>query len=251
MDTKFNEQQAFENLQAILNHMYTIANKFYSEMQSAQNLNREKDKIITDLNQEHAETLATLKNSFEDELANCRTEISTLNKKLAEQEKKFTEHLGEYGNYNVNLTARLKKYETELQNKIRGVKEREESLLSREQTLKEDREKFKADCATFEQEKSSAQNKLNAYESFREQANDFDTERQKLHDTYSRQIAELKKQNQAAQDKIKQLEQENKKLAETVQNYLSQIDNLNKQIADTKNSFMNFDEPDYLSPQGY
>ena len=65
------------------------------------------------------------------------------------------------------------------------------------------------------------------------------------------QIADLQKQNKAAQDKIKQLEQKNKELADTVQNYLSQIDNLNKQIADTKNSFMNFDEPDYLSPQGY
>lgn len=228
MDTNFNEKKAFEDLQAILNHIYAIANKFYGELQTAQETNREKDKIIDDLKREHAEALDKLTKSFEDELDSRREEITELTNKLTEQEKIFATHLKEYGDYNIKLTERLKKAEEELNSRKRSLDKREENLSSREQNLTDDRKTFEEERSKFRIEKISTQKKLDDYKTLQEQANNFDNEKQRLKDTYKDEIATLKKQNQDAQETIKQLEKEKHDLEDDVQNYKTQIKLLNQ-----------------------
>lgn len=237
MDTNFNEQKAFEDLQAILNHMHSIANKFYSELQTAQKSNREKDETIANLKREHKEELDKLTSSFNSELDKRRDEISALTDKLSEQEEIFTAHLNEYGNYNVTLTERLKNFEAELNTKQRNLDDRAENLSSREQTLKDDRATLDKEREAFDLEKSSTQKKLAAYEELQRQASNFDNEKQSLRDEYSGKIHDLEAKNKKAQETIEQLEQDKETLQGKFENIKKQRDELDKENFRLKSNF--------------
>ena len=226
MDTNFNEQKAFEDLQEILNRMYTIAGNFYSELQTAQNLNREKDETIAKLQREHEEALDKLTKSFDEELGNRRKEITALTNKLSEQEKIFTAHLKEYGDYNVKLTDRLSKIENDFILRNRDLDKRANKLSSDKQTLAEDRANLDKEREEFNREKDSTQKKLDAYEALQKQANNFDNEKQNLRNEYIGKIQTLEKEKSEAQEAIEQLEQDKKDLEAKFENIKKQRDEL-------------------------
>lgn len=225
MDTKFNEQQAFDDLQAILGHIHDLANKFYTELQTAQALNREKD-----------EQLNNLQKSLNDEIARHRNDINALTKNLTEQKESFTRALQETRKDNLKLSQQLKLLEDEWTSKKNRLDEREKTFAEQEKELSQDRETLKTEREEFDRYKSSIQTKLDSYEELRKQAQNFDNDKQKIHEDYRQEVEKLKKQNQEAQTRIQQLEEEKSDLQGTVNNYLRQIKDLNDKISESKNA---------------
>lgn len=224
MDTNFNEQQAFADLQTILNHMYTLANKFYGELQAAQAANREKDQLLDERRAE----ISSLKEKLDEQEKNFSARLKELgdsNARLNEQLKNFEVDLKKYGNYNMQLTERLTTFEKELKRKESNLKTREEEISKREQNLKDERETFDEDKKNFQSTQSETQSKLADYDALQQRAKDFDGELKKIRDEYSRQLEELKIQYQQAQETIAQLTQDKRALEEQVGNLRSQLRN--------------------------
>lgn len=219
MDTNFDERQAFEDLQVILNHMYNLASKFYADAQANQKLIDEKD-----------ETIANLR-AINDEQ---RDKISSLAKEFERQGEDFRAHLKEYGDYNYKLTARLERSEDSLEERERRLNKHDEELSKREEDLEDDRQKLNKEREQFDSEKISMQSKLNAYDELKKQADNFDSERQKIRDEYKERIATLERERDVALNNAASLNSEKETWERKEKNLRDQIDQKDEEISRLK-----------------
>ena len=219
MDTNFDERQAFEDLQVILNHMYSLARKFYDEAQANQKLIDEKN-----------ETIANLR-AINDEQ---RDKISSLAEEFERQGEDFRAHLKEYGDYNYKLTARLELSEDGLNERERQLNKRDKELSKREEDLEITRRNFEKEREQFDNEKSSMQSKLNAYDELKKQADDFDGERQKIRDEYKDRITALESERDEARNNAEILNSEKETWERKEKNLRGQIEQKDEEISRLK-----------------
>ena len=243
MDTNFNEQQAFADLQTILNHMYTLADKFYGELQAAQAANREKDQLLA----ERREEIFSLEKKLDEQEKTFSARLKELgdsNARLNEQLKNFENDLKKYGNYNMQLTERLKNFEEDLKLKESNLDKRGEEISTREQTLKDEQKTLDEDKKNFQDKQSETQAKLDSFDALQQRAKDFDDKLKKIRDEYSGQLEEFKIQYQQAQETIAQLTQDKLTLEEKVKARNRQIELLNEKISSRANNFESHEQPD-------
>lgn len=233
MDANFNEQQAFEqafdDLQNVLYHMYTIAGKFYAAAKAAQCACAEKDKIIADLKAEHEKKFADLQSTFEETSREQFDKISDLEAELKNEHEQFTAHLNKYGDYNVRLTNRLESFERTLNDRSRNLDRREENLSDREKSLEADRRALETEREDFDKEKYSMQEKVDAYDKLNEAVRNSDEEKRQIRNKLNGQISELQQQHADALKNIQHLEADKKVLEEQVENLRKQLDSLNRE----------------------
>ena len=214
LDINFNESKAFEDLHGILNNIYAAANFYYTEMKTAQNLNREKDNTIADL-----------KNSYEKILVEKDNKISELVKKLDEQTENFKTSLKDYGDYNMKLTEQLKNFQETLNAKKNKLDEREEKLNNDRTQLDDDCKNFEDERRNFDEEKNSLHEKAGRYDALKNVANNFDEEKKILRDEYEEKIRELTQLKEEYEKKIQDLEKERDDWKEKAENYKKQLNN--------------------------
>lgn len=225
MDTKIDVPQAFDDLQAVLNHMYTLANKFYAKAQVARQVCDEKDRIIADLK------------------ADCEKKFAELQSTLRQKDEQFTAHLKEYGDYNVNLTRQLEDFHNELTARARALDDRENELNQREETLAADRHTLDEERRIFDAEKFDLQAKVSGYDELKSRADDFDAEKRKIRDEYRGKISELETQHTTDTETIEQLQSDKNTLNDTVKNLYGQIENLNQKINQLTSRQLNLPYP--------